>query len=335
MRWLILLVTMPPAPSRNRVGLWRKLRRMGAVTLKGSAWLLPEMPETVELAQWLVQETQSLGGAAALARTDAIEPMPEAELTALFHRARAEDYRAILRAIEQLERQLGQPVAARAGTAARMAAPLARLQEELRRVRRIDYFDSPAGREAQRRFDQAAAKARTRAAKPAPAPPPRSSGLPPPGSTWVTRPRPHIDRIASAWLIRRFHDGRARFTFAEQPAAARRAIPFDALGAEFGHQGEDCTFETLVKRLGIRDGRVARLAELVHEADLRDGKFPDEHAAGVDAAIRGLAEAIPGDAKLLEAGMTLFDGLYAGLAKEAPGAPPSKSRPKAKARRRR
>ena len=97
------------------------------------------------------------------------------------------------------------------------------------------------------------------------------ASLPPPGSTWVTRPRPHIDRIASAWLIRRFYDADATFAFADAADAARKGIPFDVLGAEFGHHGEDCTFETLVKRFGVKDRRARVIAEIVHEADLHDG----------------------------------------------------------------
>src|SRR5947208_4530900 len=145
---------------------------------------------------------------------------------------------------------------------------------------------------------------------------PRAAGgrhrvsLPPHGSTWVTRPRPHIDRIASAWLIRRFYDPEAKFAFADAADAARKGVPFDVLGADFGHHGEDCTFETLVKRFGIKDRRVKVIAEIVHEADLHDDKFTRNEAPGVDLAINGLVEATPDDHELLERGMAIFDGLY-------------------------
>jgi len=136
------------------------------------------------------------------------------------------------------------------------------------------------------------------------------ASLPPPGSTWVTRPRPHIDRIASAWLIRRFYDAHANFAFADASDAARKGIPFDVLGAEFGHHGEDCTYETLIRRFGIKDRRAKVIAEIVHEADLHDGKFTRNESTGVDLAIKGLAEATPDDHDLLERGMAIFDGLY-------------------------
>ena len=131
------------------------------------------------------------------------------------------------------------------------------------------------------------------------------------GRRWVTRPRPHIDRIASAWLVKRFIDPDAQFVFAPPAAFPEDAIPFDAPGVELSHQGEDCTFETLVKRARLRDRRLVRLAELVHEADLRDGKYPHEEARGLDVAVRALLAASPDDHQVLAQGMTLFEGLYA------------------------
>jgi len=126
----------------------------------------------------------------------------------------------------------------------------------------------------------------------------------------VTRPRPHIDRIASAWLIRRFCDPDAKFAFADAADAARKGIPFDVLGADFGHRGEDCTFETLIKRFGIKDRRVKVIAEIVHEADLHDGKFTRNESTGLDLAISGLVASIEDDRELLERGMAMFEGLY-------------------------
>ena len=137
------------------------------------------------------------------------------------------------------------------------------------------------------------------------------------GRRWVTRPRPHIDRIASAWLIKRFIDPDAQFVFAPPAEFPKDAIPFDAPGVELSHQGEDCTFETLVKRARLRDRRLVRLAELVHEADLRDGKYPHEEARGIDVAIRALLAASPDDHQVLANGMTLFEGLYATTARKS------------------
>ncbi|OGK84320.1 MAG: hypothetical protein A2050_08300 [Candidatus Rokubacteria bacterium GWA2_73_35] len=150
-----------------------------------------------------------------------------------------------------------------------------------------------------------------RPASPAPAPPAPLGALR--GRRWVTRPRPHVDRIASAWLIKRFVDPDAEFLFAPAEALPPDAIPFDVLGAELSHAGADCTFETLLRRAGLGDRRLAALAEIVHAADLRDDKYQREEARGLDVALRGLLAVTKDDHEVLATGMRLFDGLYATL----------------------
>ena len=120
-----------------------------------------------------------------------------------------------------------------------------------------------------------------------------------------------MDRIASAWLIKRFIDAGAEFLFAPAEDLPADAIAFDVAGAEFGHHGEDCTFETLLRRSGLRDRKLSAIAEIVHEADLRDQKYARDEARGLDLALRGLLSAIKDDHEALAYGMTLFDGLYA------------------------
>lgn len=136
------------------------------------------------------------------------------------------------------------------------------------------------------------------------------------GRRWVTRPRPHVDRIASAWLIKRFIDPEATFLFASPQEFPSDAIPFDTPGAELSHYGNHCTFETLVRRAGLRDRRLTQLAEIIHEADLRDGQFPRDEARGIDLAIRGFLAAHPDDHEVLTHGLALFEGLYAGASRK-------------------
>src|SRR5262245_34368987 len=203
----------------------------------------------------------------------------------------------------------------------RRSAPLLRskldgLKRELDRIQVIDYLKAPAGERARDLWETTARRLRAAQASPSAKRGGRHrTSLPPRGSTWVTRPRPHIDRLGSAWLIQRFCDPDAKFAFADAADAARQGIPFDVLGADFGHHGEDCTFETLVKRFGIKDPRVKLIAEIVHEADLRDGKFTRDESTGVDLAVSALAATTPDDHELLERGMALFDGLHAVLKK--------------------
>src|SRR6266545_2017760 len=285
MRRLVLLTTLPPTPTRHRVGVWRKLQRMGAVRLRGSAWILPEGPETTELFQWLMQEIQSFRGEATLVHVDRIEGMTEEQVRVLFHRSRGVEYQAVDHGCREILRQLDRHRTNQRGSVAKLRGRLDGLKRELDRIQGIDYLDTPAG-----------GRHRT--------------SLPPRASTWVTRPRPHIDRIASAWLIKRSCDPDAKFAFADAADAARKGIPFDVLGADFGHHGEDCTFETLIRRFGIKDRRVKVIAEIVHEADLHDGKFTRTESTGLDLAISGLVASIEDDHELLERGMALFEGLY-------------------------
>jgi hypothetical protein len=309
MRWLTLLTTLPPTPTRHRVGVWRKLQRMGAVRLRGAGWILPETPETTELFQWLVQEIQSFRGEATLLRVERVETMTDEELAGLFHKARAVEYQAVVQGCREILRHLDRYQAHHRRSIPQLRAKLDGLKRELDRVQSIDYLPAPAGDRARALWETTAKRLRTAETRPRARSGRHRTALPPRGNTWVTRPRPHIDRIASAWLIKRFCDPEAKFSFADAADAARKGIPFDVLGADFGHHGEDCTFETLVKRYAIQDRRVRVIAEIVHEADLHDGKFTRNEAAGVDLAINGLVEATPDDHELLARGMAIFNGL--------------------------
>jgi hypothetical protein len=307
---LLLLVGVPPSPSSLRVRVWRRLRSLGAVPLKRSAYLLPDTPERYEDFQWLAQEVQREGGDATLVRVHQIENMTEADVVAIFHEPRNQDYRQLAARYRKVLQSLDKK-----RPSARVQEELARLAKDHQRIRDVDFFGAFGGAEV-RRLEEAIAM-RTRR------PETLRRELKPTldltklrGRRWVTRPRPHVDRIASAWLIRRFIDPEATFVFANPGDFPADAIPFDTPNVELTHHGEDCTFETLVKRAGLRDRRLARLAEIVHEADLRDGKYSNEEARGIDAAIRGLLAASTDDAHVLELGRTLFEGLYATTAKK-------------------
>ena len=304
---ILLLVGVPPTPSSLRVRVWRRLRSLGAVPLKRSAYLLPDTPERYEDFQWLAQEIEREGGEATLIRIQQIENISPENVQRLLHEPRDHDYRQLAARYRKVLQSLDKKPAVKG---ARLPEELAHLAREHQRIRDIDYFDAPSGAEV-RRLEEVIAM-RTRRQEPVHREERRPldlAGLR--GRRWVTRPRPHIDRIASAWLIKRFIDPDAEFLFVPPAEFPKDAIPFDAPGVELSHQGEDCTFETLVKRARLRDRRLARLAEIVHEADLRDGKYPHEEARCIDVAVRALLAASPDDRQVLAQGMTLFEGLYA------------------------
>jgi hypothetical protein len=307
--WLVMMVSVPPHPSSVRVRVWRKLRAWGALALKKSVYILPFTADNLERLQWLSQEVQREGGEATLLKVDRIENMTPDELVRRFQDARSTDYRGLAARLRTIAQALERKTRTRP---ARREEELARLGREVDRVREIDFFDAPGHQEVKRLRETIEMRLHPPAAVAETTPPGVSvSALK--GRRWVTRPRPHVDRIGSAWLIKRFIDPDAELLFARPEEFPADAIPFDALGAEFGHQGEDCTFETLIKKCGLRDGRLDQLAEIVHEVDLRDQKFRREEARGVDLAIRGLLAALKDDDEVLVHGLTLFDGFYATL----------------------
>ena len=306
---LLLLVGLPPTPSSLRVRVWRRLRSLGAVPLKRSAYLLPDTPERYEDFQWLAQEIEREGGEATLIRVQQIENVSEADVLRLFHEPRDRDYRQLAVRYRKALAALDQKSAPKR---ARAAEELSRLTREHQRVRDIDFFDAPGGAEVRRLEEVITMRTRRpESARRAETPAPTLDLAALRGRRWVTRPRPHVDRIASAWLIKHFVDSAAEFVFTPPAEFPRDAIPFDAPGVELTHHGEDCTFETLIKRARLKDRRLNRLAEVVHEADLRDGKYPHEEARGIDVAIRALLAASPDDHHVLAQGMAIFEGLYA------------------------
>jgi hypothetical protein len=310
---LLLLIGLPPTPSSLRVRVWRRLRSLGAVPLKRSAYLLPDTPERYEDFQWLAQEIQRDGGDATLIRVQQIENVGPGDVLRLFHEPRDRDYRQLAvryrKVLQRLDRKSET-------TLARVGDELARLSKDHQRIRDIDFFDAPGGAEV-RRVEEAIAMRTRRPESPRVVERPSLDLTKVRGRRWVTRPRPHVDRIASAWLIKRFIDADAVFVFAPPAEFPADAIPFDAPGVELSHQGEDCTFETLVRRARLRDRRLTRLAEVVHEADLRDGKYPHEEARGIDVAIRALLAASADDHAVLAHGVALFEGLYATTSRKA------------------
>ena len=304
---LLLLVGLRPTPSSLRVRVWRRLRSLGAVALKRSAYLLPDTPEGYEDFQWLAQEIQREGGDATLIRVTQIENLAPADVLRLFHEPRDAEYRQLATRYRKVLKLLDRKSSA---TGTRLQGDLVRLSKDHQRIRAIDFFDAPGGAEVTRLEEAIAVRTRRPATD-------RRDERPPLDLSklrdrlWVTRPRPHVDRIASAWLIKRFIDPGATFAFAPPSEFPADAIPFDAPNVELSHHGEDCTFETLIQRARLKDRRLTRLAEIVHEADLRDGKYPREEARGIDVAIRALLAASPDDHQVLQNGITLFEGLYA------------------------
>ncbi len=301
-KWLLLLYGLPTKRGTERVSLWRQLKKSGALALKTSASLLPDNSENNERFQWLAQQVRDAGGDATLIRVTEVEGLTHEEIVRLFNETRAKDYDEL---IAETNKLLG-----RKKRGESFGRDLEKLNVWLEEIRRIDFFDSPRAHDAQMLLQRAASLKSAKATAASPLSRKRFSGR-----TWLTRPRPEIDRVGSAWLIRRFIDPQAKFVFSSDPKKFPDAIPFDMLDVEFSHHGDDCTFETLVKRFGIADKAFAKIAEMVHEADLEDGKFQRQECVGIDRVLKGWARLGLSDEQLLEKGAECFDALYEYLRK--------------------
>ncbi|MFN3466374.1 MAG: chromate resistance protein ChrB domain-containing protein [Candidatus Brocadiales bacterium] len=314
--WLLLMYSLPLKASRERMSLWRKFKQLGAVSLKSSVYILPSSADTYEEFQWLSQEIQSFGGEATLVKTRGIENLDYEKIIGLFNDSRDSDYSEIIKACEALLKKSAKWKETVPAEEDGLSKELKQIAKKLKALQEIDFFNSPLSREANKLFQRCtrALEARRRRLKPSAFTPLRKENFQ--GKTWVTRKRPHVDRLASAWLIRRFIDPHANFLF--QMAGEQMpegSIPFDTIGGELSHQGEDCTIETLLKRFAVKEPVVWEIARIVHDADLKDGKYGKEEAKWLNLLLKGMTDMQEDDASLLEEGVRLFDYLYRALKK--------------------
>jgi len=302
-RWLLLIHQIPPKPDYLRVKIGRRLARVGAVPIKNSVYVLPPTNEAYEDFQWIVREIAESGGEAFISEASLVgEGLTDDEVRARFNAARAGTYRAILADARALLK------AARQTTAEQKLEPeLAKLRRRYETVNAIDFFAAPDGAttaEVLRNIHHTIHRQQ---------PAPTGSGRAIDGATWVTRRDIHVDRIASAWLIRRFVDRRPRFRFvdAKRYAHATGELRFDMFEAEYTHVGDACTFETLMNEFVSDDSALREIAEIVHDVDCKDAKFRRDEAPGLARMITGIAHLCPRDEDRTERGAMLFDDLYA------------------------
>lgn len=308
--WYVLIHQLPPRPLYLRARIRQRLERVGAIALKNSVYVVPHTPACAEDLQWIAQEAVAGGGAAFVC--EAAFLVGPVDLPQRFRRARAADYAELIAeartALSALRRR------PRADREDDLGARLRRLKRRLQEIVAIDFFGAE-----ERTHAEAALRALESRLHPAPAGRASHSQKHADlvGKLWVTRRGVHVDRIASAWLVRRFVDPAARFRFVEAHQAPPRPeeVRFDMVDGDFTHRGDRCTFEDLVAHLGLADAAIASIAEIVHDIDLKDAKFARPEAAGVEQMVTGLCRAHADDDERLERGVQLFDDLYLAYSK--------------------
>ncbi len=326
-KWLLLLLQLPTRPASARIKTWRRLQQLGSVAIKNSVYVLPNTPQAREDFEWLKTEIRGAKGQASIMTADAMTADEDEEIRTAFLKQRSEEYNALRAGVESALRT----VKTRPAGAARHGAQrtLRTAREALARLDATELIPVDARTKAVGSLERLEARL---------APEPERTPTMPAaettraehfqGRTWVTRPRPGVDRMSSAWLIQRFIDPKARFAFADAPPVDdRKGVAFDMFGVAFGHQGDRCTFEVLCDRFAVKDPAVKHLAKIVHDVDLKDDRYAPPEAPIVARMVEGLRATYSDDNELLKHGVAMFAALYESMQK------PSRPAPKRKPRR--
>lgn len=322
LKWLLFFYSIPATPVNNRVKIWRKLQKTGAAQLKGGVYILPDKEEHHELLQWMLAELPGLNGEGVLVKTDSIEPLQQQEIVDLFNNQRQPEYNEIVTKIENLSGRIRN---LRKGGRDKKNTSLFKQFEKIRAdfhtVQQRDFFQSAFGNEVAEKIGnlrnrlEELSTVKTR---------PKGSILPSlpdgrkitsfSGLTWVTRKRPFVDRMASAWLIRRFIDNQATFAFRDENElsghTSDQEVSYDVRNGDFTHIDDLCTFEVLTKSFELSDKGLDALSRIVHDIDMKDGKFAAPEAHVIEMIIKGIRDQALPDSHTLEQGMAIFEALY-------------------------
>jgi hypothetical protein len=304
--WSLLILTLPTQPNAVRLRIWRALKTLGCAALRDGAYLLPLANKS--LFEPLADEAREHGGTAMVLELSPQDAAQRDVLIALFDRSVAyAQWRDTATALQAELAALGQTEARRR---------LRGVVESLQALQRIDYYAGAAAEQAQSTLGALRQAVDARFSKGEPQPQ-ADHGIARldlrkfQGKRWATRARPWVDRLACAWLIRRFIDPRSRFVWLADPAKApRSALGFDFDGARFTHVGARVSFEVLLASFGLdRDSKLQRIARTVHYLD--SGGIPVAEAVGLESVLAGLRELHGDDDALAAAAAAVFDALYA------------------------
>jgi hypothetical protein len=307
--WLLLIHQIPPKPNALRVKIWRRLQQIGAVAIKQSVYAMPRSEQSREDLSWTLKEIVAGGGDGSISEARFIEGLSDEQIVSQFQNARRSDYEKLIQEANSLMADGSSPATDPRGPSSRAAAQLSKLKRRLEEVATIDFFNAPERATAEIVLRELGNLLSTDAQ------PKSTTGeghehLT--GKTWVTRKNLFVDRIACGWLIRRFVDPGAVFKFVEGPRYRPKAneFRFDMFDGEYTHEADRCTFEVMIQRLQLEDHALVPLAEVIHDIDLKDGKFGRSETDGFNALLIGLVAAHPDDDQRMSEGFRIFDNLY-------------------------
>ncbi len=320
--WILFFYTVPSKPVKNRIKFWRRLAKAGAVQLKGAVYVLPHNEEHHEFCHWLMAEVAALGGEGDFVITDNFEMLSNSDIISLFKSQREADYSSLEKKINELEIKINSmEKGSKIKNTSNLQTQLNRLLKEHSDIKTIDFFPFRASAEAgknisglQRKMSKVLKTAGTKVTDSKKTTIQRRSYEDYKGRVWVTRKNPFVDRMASAWLIRKFIDNDAAFQFIDgnnRVDLDKNYVIFDMKDGEITHVGDNCTFEVFVKSFGIKDKAVKKIAELVHELDIKDDKYNVPDAQGIGEVLLGIRKTGKNDKDILKKGMEVFDMLYA------------------------
>lgn len=308
-KWLLLIHQIPSKPDYFRVKIWRRLQQVGSITIKQSVYLLPRSDQAYEDFSWILKEITEGGGEGSMSEVQFLEGLTDDQIVFLFQEARKADYLKLLEEINTVRDELENDSNDAVEKTTKTRSQIGRLQKKLDEIIAIDFFPIPERIGVEnalsgllsrpKSFKGEVSKHKT-----------TKQFL---GKVWVTRKNVFVDRIASAWLITRFIDPKARFKFigSKNYNPQKEEVRFDMYEAEFTHQGDRCTFEEILYRFQINDKALYQIGEIVHDIDLKDGKFERSEADGLNVVFSGIGAAHQKDSDRIEIGGKLIDDLYA------------------------
>jgi hypothetical protein len=313
-KWLLLIHQIPPKPGYLRVKIWRRLHSLGAVAIKNSVYVIPRREQTLEDFQWVLREMVQAGAEASICATSFLDGLTDDQVEALFRTARDADYGQIAEeakaALDAAPPGASMTDEDRSG----LEAALTRLKKRFSVVSNVDFFGAPGSESAStllEKIEFRLGEARKRSVRAIEAP--DSSDLTQfQGRTWVTRKGVYVDRMACAWLIRRFIDAAASFRFVSERGYRPKAgeLRFDMFEGEFTHEGDLCSFEVLLQRFIVQDRALGEIGKIIHDLDLKETRHRKPETAGVSALLDGIVASRKPDDARLDRSSALFDDLY-------------------------